>query len=178
MVTPENLGAHAATKRLGKKRKSATSRQKGQAFSTASAAVLLLRLRPWLPETSLWVISSNTLIVLKSSPELAGAPKPPVPPNENPPVAGFDAAGVLKAKPPDEAPNPPAAGAAAPKGLELGVPKALVVVEAPKGDEPPKAGVLEAPKMLLELAGAPKAKPPNAGCEAGAARLSRKRGSR
>lgn len=44
----------------------------------------------------------------------------------------------------------------------------MVVVEAPKGDEPPKAGVLEAPKMLLELAGAPKAKPPNAGCEAGA----------
>jgi hypothetical protein len=84
-------------------------------------------------------------------------------------VAGFDAAGVLKAKPPDEAPNPPAAGAAAPKGLELGVPKALVVVEAPKGDEPPNAGELEAPKMLLELAGAPKADPPNAGCDAGAA---------
>lgn len=94
-----------------------------------------------------------------------------MPPNANPPVAGFDADGVLKANPPDDAPKPPAAGAAAPKGLELGVPKALGVVEAPKGDAPPKAGELEAPKMLLELAGAPNAVPPNAGCEAGAAKV-------
>lgn len=74
------------------------------------------------------------------------APNPPAPePKENPPVAGFGAAaGVLKLKPPEAgAPKPPAAGAAgAPKGLELvGVPNAGAEV-APKGEEPPKAGVL------------------------------------
>lgn len=45
-----------------------------------------------------------------------------------------------------------------------GVPNAGVD-EAPKGEEPPKAGVLLAPKRLPEL-GAPNAEPPNAGAEA------------
>lgn len=72
---------------------------------------------------------------------------------------------MLKLNPPEEAgaPKPPEVGA--PNGLlDVGVPKAGVE-EAPKGDEPPNAGVLDAPKRLPEL-GAPKAEPPNAGAEA------------
>lgn len=96
------------------------------------------------------------------------APKPPAPePNENPPAAGFAAAGVLKLNPPEAAgaPKPPDAGAGAPKGLEVGVPKAGVE-EAPKGEDPPKAGVLDAPKMPPPELGAPKPVLPNAGVDA------------